>query len=293
MIKKLSIIIALFTGFILIIIIGSGIILRLTFTPQKIKFFIIGQLSELTHREIFIKSVHIGIFNPVIELENIKVARKIRLSSGTFIEIDKVLLYPRIGPLLSGDIIIRSVVVIGPKLNLINLSDTGIQFNVPKFSGKIHPFVGMTITKFIVDKGEIDYLSSLSKVGLIKINEIKMVAKNINLNSPFNTKLVSDIYLGEKKFSLVSSLYFNLIDTVIDISESEIISKSGISKIRGKITNFVETPYIDIYITTTKSVLDDIKDMISLPFYMFVVPKTKEINLHLKGNFNNLTIKSL
>ena len=322
MIKKLLTIFGIIAVTVVALLVILVVVLRTTFPPEKIKSIVEVQFRYLFNREISINSISLNLPGE-IKISGIKISEKPDFNSGIFIESEYILLKLKLKPLLRGMLEVDKIEISKPKIKLIKDTSENFNFSLKELSrmqnlsgdaSKNRPvktgryknvasqFIGtncfIPATSFILNKfelkdGELSFSDAGKKDGVsIFVKDMNLILNNFNLSGPFPAKISCslDWYKGRKEFScyITFNSKINIANENIDIVKFNITTKSGETRVTGKLEGFSK-PKVDIRIVTDPKTINEYQKILpALKWFDFDTRKPVELNI--KGTAENLKI---
>jgi uncharacterized protein involved in outer membrane biogenesis len=108
------------------LIVGAAVAIKLYFTGERLKAFIIPKLEEATGRQVSIKTIDLSILPTLaIEIDSLSISNRKGFSDKPFIALDKLVLDVRLAALLKGSLEVTTMVLERPWM-LFEVNEKGL-----------------------------------------------------------------------------------------------------------------------------------------------------------------------
>ncbi len=109
-----------------VLLIGAAVGLKLYFTNERLKAFIVPKIEEATERKVSISNISLSVFPTLaVEIDSLSISNKRGFSDKPFIALDKLVLDVRLAPLFKGNLEITTVVIERPWM-LFEVNEEGV-----------------------------------------------------------------------------------------------------------------------------------------------------------------------
>ncbi|MGA1875350.1 MAG: AsmA family protein [bacterium] len=205
--KKTMKIISIVSAILLIALFGLSLLVKIYFTPDKIKSFVITQAEKAFGRKVLIESVDINIFKG-IEVRNIHIQDNPAFRSDAFLSAEEFILKYSLFPLLKRQLNIHEIVMVKPQIIIerdeegsFNFSDLiqKIQSGGPNAAqdprSKALPFL-LSISHVEIRNGTVTFYDRFlpSPASPIIIDNVYATAEDISVTEPFEIALRASLH---------------------------------------------------------------------------------------------------
>ena len=223
--KRVLKILALISGAALLVLIGLGFWVRHRYPPERIRKMAAEMAGARLGRQVDIADAQLSLWGGV-ELKGIRISEARTFSAGTFIEIDRVRILPRLIPLLSRQIIVRSIELNRPRIRirrskegLFNFNDLSETFTAPEKELSSPPstaalprpndgaWSNFLIARATLSEGEITFLDESLPLTVV-FRDVDTRISGFSLTDPFGLKLTSNIEIARGESSWKGPLSF-------------------------------------------------------------------------------------
>ncbi len=112
-------------GIPVVLFVGAAIALKLYFTNERLKAFIVPKIEEVTERKVSISNIFLSVFPTLaVEIDSLSISNKKGFSDKPFIALDKLVLDVRLAPLFRGSLEVTTVVLERPWI-LLEVNEKG------------------------------------------------------------------------------------------------------------------------------------------------------------------------
>ncbi|MBD3345552.1 MAG: AsmA family protein [Chitinivibrionales bacterium] len=308
---------------IVVLLVAAGVTLKIMFPPSKLKAMTMPHIEKALGRDVEIERIGLAVFPYLgVKIRNLQIANTQRegFSDEPFVTLEGFIVKVKVLPLLKRDLQIDEIILTSPHI-LVETDHTG-SFNFddlavvakdttkeekpekekPEGAGGIP--VPLVMEKFIIDDGSVIYHDRKSnmKVGLGKINQrvdvsadkglkdIKttgeLTMKEISFYSKDVPKPITDLVV-----TFNHDLVADLVEGTLTINEIKASLQEIYIAMTGKVTNFNQTPTLDLAIKTEK--LDLANILAEVPVAMVPeIAKTKgsgslRLDVAVKGELDS------
>ena len=122
--KKILLIIFLFLLFILV---GGMIALRIAFPPAKVKALLIAKMAEALHRQVEIEGISVGLGG--LKVKGFKISEQPTFEKGIFVQAEEFIIKPKLLPLLKKQVSISEIRLVSPKISIVRRTDGSFNFS--------------------------------------------------------------------------------------------------------------------------------------------------------------------
>jgi uncharacterized protein involved in outer membrane biogenesis len=211
--KVLTILIFILVGAMVIL----GFWLRHHYPPERIRKMAADTLGARLGRQVEIADAQLSLLGGMV-LKGIRVSEAPTFSAGTFVEVDSVRILPRLIPLLSRQIIVRSIELNRPRLTVRRSSEGIFNFDdlltpprQPSAQEKSAP-TPVSWSKFLISRatlteGEITYVDEKLPLTVV-FSDLDTRISGFSLSDPFSAKVNTNLHILQGKSSWKGPLSF-------------------------------------------------------------------------------------
>ncbi|MBU1298593.1 MAG: AsmA family protein [Bacteroidetes bacterium] len=258
-----------------IIIVGVTIFLKLYFTNERLKSFVIPQIEEATQRQVEIKDISLSIFPTFgIEIEGFRISNppNVKFESKDFISLDELLIDVEIFALLRNRVEVNEFKLTKPVIFLEVNKDGIANYSMPADAHKperepevtvrvdFESSAALLVSNFRITDGNIQYVDFKEDRRFV-IEGFNQKTRIATASGANNIIIKSDVGIdgisyGSTKSLLVEKLPVKMNLTLSYVGEKdELVFDSVLVKIRelgmkmtGAIANTQTTPYVNLKI---------------------------------------------
>lgn len=262
--KWLGIVLA---GLVILTII-SAIALPFILPLEKIKTFVINQLSTTLQREVRLEKVSFNLFSG-FKLEQLYIGNRPGFSQTPFVSADAIELHYAFWPLFSRQLLVKEIRLVRPEI-LIEKNYSG-EFNFsdltkeakgpkakerkpkPKESGK--PPLDLIVAEFSIKDGLLAYIDHPAKSSSeIKDLNLKISGFGLAFSQPITFSVSANtVYQGKTiPLAFSGSVGLNLAAGQLDLSKLTLTIAGETLSAVGSVRNFQTTPNINLALSTKR-----------------------------------------
>jgi hypothetical protein len=203
-------------------VIGLGFWLRHQYPPERIRRMAGDWLGARLGRQVEIADAKLSLLRGV-ELNGIRISEAPAFSAGTFIEARRVRVLPRILPLLSHQIIVRSIEVERPRATVRRSGEGLFNFSDLLSTGTVSETSGLTprgplasakgswstflISRATLSEGEITYVEEARSLTVV-LHSLDARISGFSFTNPFGLKVKTDLNVRQGHSSWKGPLSF-------------------------------------------------------------------------------------
>ncbi len=299
-----------------VLIIGSVIAVKMYFTDQRLKAFVVPKLEEATKRTVFIREIHLSVFPTLaVEIDSLSISNKQGFSERPFLALNKLVLDVRLATLLKGNLEITTVILERPQI-LLEVNKDGIanykeSQEVPargdtgKITFSMKAEGGFLLSNLQIVDGTLAYIdrkgnSATTIEGWDQTLRVEIVAGTNEVRiegqstvgkfsyGSLGTPLISDLRLTSHQ-----SLAYQIDKDVLTIQQGDATVEDIALTIKGTLAGLTSKPDINLVIESGKA---NITNLLSLApkEYMKKAEGVKgtgdvQVKITLTGTFNDST----
>ncbi|MBD3322162.1 MAG: AsmA family protein, partial [Chitinivibrionales bacterium] len=284
--KVVGIILAVVVGLLII----AGVTLKIMFPPAKLKAMTMPHIEKALGRDVELERISLAVFPYLgVKMHGLEIANTGRegFSKGPFVKLDAFILKVKVMPLFQRRLEISEILLNGPEILVetdkkgsFNFDDLAIMAQdttkTEKSEEEKAPAapalpVPLALEKFAIEEGTVIYHDRKGgmKLGLGEINErvdfsidkelkdIKTTGELVVNKISFYSKDVPKPFAG-LVLTFNHDLDINLVDGICTINEMKASLQKIYIALTGKVTDFNQTPKLDLALKTEKLDIADI-----------------------------------
>jgi uncharacterized protein involved in outer membrane biogenesis len=275
-----------------VLIVGAAVAIKLYFTGERLKAFVIPKIEEATGRKVAIKTIDLSIFPTLaVEIDSLSISNKKGFTDKPFIALDKLVLNVRLAALLKGSLEVTTMVLERPWM-LLEVNEKGItnyslekKAEAPTVEKKPEPKTNVTVTaktegygfllsNFQIVDGSIEYVdrkgNSATRIaglnqkvrmeGIPVVNQLKIETdgsiERLSYGS-FTTPLVSNLRIASS-----ATLLYEQSKDLLTIQEGSAALQDIALNVSGTVAGLTAVPVMDIVIGSDKVNIADLFSLI-------------------------------
>jgi uncharacterized protein involved in outer membrane biogenesis len=299
-----------------LLIIAGVVALKVLFTSERLKAFLIPKIEEATHRTVTVSDISLSIFPSLaIEIDTLKVSNISGegFSERPFLALDRLVLDVKLFPLLKGSLEVPNVLVEQPVI-LLEINEEGLTNYAPvpeeEDTGHVRVRVTMEGGEFLLSNlqivnGAVEYYDKEENTairlegiqqstrihGEPVMREVRLWTESSVENFSYGT-LASNLVSGLRLTSKGELLYREQ-DDRLTIEQGEGTVQDIVLNIKGSVENVSTAPFMNIILESDKA---GIPDLLSLapPEYMKKAEGlqgtgTAKVNITVSGIISDTT----
>lgn len=200
--KKVLFRTALFLGGLALLMALFGLWFRYQYPPQRLKKMAADAVGERLGRQLDVTDARVNLFKG-LELIGVRMSENPDFSAGTFFTADAVRVFPRLVPLVSGQIVVRRVELVRPQIRVHRMSDNTFNFSslaTPSAESSNTPSTGFSppslfISDAVIGGGEIFYQDDVANAK-VRLSDLEVRVSAFSLTDPFGAKMEANVDLS-------------------------------------------------------------------------------------------------
>jgi hypothetical protein len=276
-----------------IVIVGVVVFLKVYFSGDRLKNFVIPEVETALHKKVEIKDISLSLFPPFrVELEGLKISspKGHEFEKQDFVSLDELILDVNIFALFKNSLDVNEVIVRRPHLYLEVNKDGVANYIVPgdtvmvdtskriKAKGEISQQASILLSNFQIIDGDFEYINKKDDrhIAVTNINqkthvETSSATEDILIKSEWR---VGGISLGSTKSYLIENLPLNVDQTLTYVKKNDelvfdsvVIGMNDITLIMtGKVTESQTKPYLNLEMKTKSAELSHLLSLVPKEF---------------------------
>ena len=273
-----------------VLLVGAAVALKVYFTNERLKAFIVPKIEEATERKVSINSISLSVFPTLaIEIDSLSISNRKGFSDKPFIALDKLVLDVRLAPLFKGNLEVTTVVIERPWM-LFEVNEKGVtNYSVKKTeapaagktsSSNSEPDAkagakgyGLLLSNLQIIDGSIEYIdrkgnSATRIAGLNQTIRMEVTAASKELHvetdgtieklsyGSVTTPLISDL-----RIKSTTALLYQVDKDILTIQKGSVTVQDIAMEVGGTIAPLTSVPMMDMVIGSDKV---NIADLFSL-----------------------------
>ena len=196
---------------VLALLVGLVVLIQLLVTPERIKGWAVPLLEENLQREVSLGNIDVGLFSG-ITLTDLQIRDKD--SQNDLLKIGELVLRYRLIALLSGQLVIDDVHLLGPEIRLVQNPDGSMNIDdllssseaektpetSTKKTEKSVAAVDLLVSRVLLENGQVLLVRKGDEANNLHLQDIQLLVKNVSLDKAFPLEL--SFRLNETDFSI-------------------------------------------------------------------------------------------
>jgi uncharacterized protein involved in outer membrane biogenesis len=303
-------------GIPLLLLIGGAVALKILFSGDRLKGYLIPAIEEATGRTVTIADVSLSVFPSIaVEVDTLSISNAAGegFSERPFCRLDRLVLDVNLIPLLSGRVEVPTILLEHPVL-LLEVSDQGLtnydfgtQEEEPPAAGDTTGFTGsgLVLSAFEVRNGVLEYVNHkensatrLQEIRLLTEIELDPAARSAGVSldagvGSFSYGSVESPLLSGLPISLVQQLTYSEAADSLSLGEGKALFGTIPLTVSGFVAGMSKTPRVDLAVRSSGAKIPDLLSLVPREYMKdaegFEGTGTAEIGLSIKGVISDST----
>lgn len=251
--KLIKIVLGLLGGCILAFI-GLAVGLRILLPPDKARAFVQSRLGEALDREVRLESVSVGLLSG-LQVTGFRLSEIPTFAKGTFLSCERLVLRPRLLPLLTGQVLIREIELTRPEATVIRFADGSTNLTASKAAAKepsqagnlpaatqrsrppdVDPLQALSIARLTVKRGAFHFVDRSTAALSATADPVDVSARNLTFAGPADVEFSLQLAARGRTAKVSSNARIHGLTRSATIETLTIETGSGTVTARGDIS---------------------------------------------------------